>query len=183
MDTTPFYVFLFVHLSSLILGFGSVLVTDLYGLLWLRGRVSFPQVTKVSGVTARFIWVGWGGMVAAGIPLILLKGMVDDLMIVKLFLVAVIGVNGVLLHLLHKRVEHYKEGEDVPPVLMFRLTLSLLVSQLAWWGALLIGFLHRHVQSVISWPDTPWLACALALASVLLLWAGGEAAMKRWVQA
>ena len=166
METTPFFVLLFIHLSGLILGFGSVLVTDLYGLLWTRDRVRFPQVVRVSGVTERFIWAGWAMMVAAGVPLLLLKGELDNLMIVKLFFVALIGVNGVALHLLHKRVRGYEEGDDVPNILMFRLVSSLSLSQFGWWGAVLIGFLHRHVQTVINWPAAPWLLITLMVVAL-----------------
>jgi len=183
METTPFFLFLFVHLSSLILGFGAVMVTDLYGLLWIRDRIRFPQLVKVSGETERFIWAGWAGMVAAGIPLLLLKGVVDDLMIVKLFFVALIGVNGLALHWLHKQVEHYRDGDDIPRLLMFRLVLSLAVSQFGWWSAMVIGFLHRHVQSIIEWPDAPWLVSAFILTTILVLWAGGEAVLRREAQA
>ena len=179
METTPFYILLFIHLSGLILGFGSVLVTDLYGLLWIRDRARFPEVVHVSGVTGNFVWAGWGLMVAAGIPLIVLKGEIDNLMIVKLFFVALIGVNGVLLHALQKRVRGYEEGDDVPTVFLFRLTFALFVSQLGWWSAMLIGFLHRHVQSVIEWPDAPWLLIALVVLGLLLLWAGGETLIRR----
>ncbi len=174
METTPFFIFLFIHLSCLILGFGSVLVTDLYGLLWVRDRVRFTQVISVSGVTEKFIWAGWIGMVAAGIPLILLKGEIDNLMTIKLFFVALIGINGLLLHFLHKKVEKYKKGEDVPNLFMFRLMLSLFVSQLSWWGALLIGFLHRHVSTIINWPDRPWLVSGLILGALLIIWGVGE---------
>ncbi len=38
MDSLIFYIFLFVHLTSLIVGFGAVLVTDFFGLLWLRKK-------------------------------------------------------------------------------------------------------------------------------------------------
>ena len=183
METTPFFVFLFIHLSSLILGFGSVLVTDLYGLLWLVGRVPFTQVVRVSGVTERFIWVGWAGMVAAGIPLLVLKGVVDNLLIVKLFFVALIGLNGIPLHLLQKKMKQFTEGEDVPPLYMYRLMLALLVSQLGWWGAVVIGFLHRHVQTVIEWPEAPWLLAALIFAGILAVWAGGEAVVKATTKA
>jgi len=179
MDTTPFFVALFVHLSFLVLGFGSVLVTDLYGLLWVWDRVRFPQVVKLSAVTQWFIWAGWGGMVAAGIPLILLKGVVDELMVVKLFFVVMIGVNGLVLHRLHKQVEGYQDGDEVPPRLMFRLMLSLGVSQLGWWGAVAIGFLHRHVQSVITWPEAPWLMIGLIVGALLVIWKGGEAVVRR----
>lgn len=178
METTPFFIFLFVHLSCLILGFGSVLVTDLYGLLWVSDRVRFTQLTSVSGVTQKFIWAGWIGMVAAGIPLIILKGEIDNLMIVKLSFVALIGINGVPLHFLHKKVEKYKKGEHVPSLFMFRLMLSLFVSQLGWWSALLIGFMHRHVSTIINWPDNPWIVFMLILAVLLIIWAGGEAFFK-----
>lgn len=179
MESTPFFIALFIHLSGLVLGFGSVLVTDLWGLLWIRDRVRFPQVVAVSGVTEKFIWAGWGLMVIAGMPLIYFKGEVDNLMIVKLFFVALIGANGLVLHGLQKKVRGYEEGADVPVIFLFRLTLSLLVSQLAWWSAMLIGFLHRHVQSIIEWPDAPWLMIGLVVASLLILWAGGETLVKR----
>lgn len=178
MDTTPFFVFLFIHLGGLILGFGAVLVTDLYGLLWVWNRVRFPQLVRVSGVTEKFIWAGWGTMVAAGIPLAILKGVIDELMTIKLFFVVLIGVNGVLLHFLHKRVEGYKEGDDVPLLVMFRLFLALTVSQISWWSAFSIGFLHRHVQSIINYPDNPWLVIGIIIAALLVIWAAGEAILR-----
>lgn len=179
METTPFFIFLFIHISSLVLGFGSVLVTDLYGLLWIRDRVRFTQLVSVSGITQKFIWAGWIGMVAAGIPLIILKGEIDNLMIIKLFFVVLIGINGIPLHFLHKKVEGYRKGEQVPNIFMFRLMLSLFVSQIGWWSALLIGFLHRHVSTIINWPDKPWLVSGLILAALLVIWGGGEAFFKR----
>ncbi|MGY1826415.1 hypothetical protein [Blastococcus sp. SYSU DS0541] len=179
METTPFYILLFFHLGGLVLGFGSVLVTDLYGLLWLRDRVRFPQVVRVSGVTETFVWAGWGVMVVTGIPLLLLKGEVDNLLVVKLFFVALIGLNGILLHRLHDRIRGYEQGRDVPAAVLFRLSFALLVSQVAWWGALLIGFLHRHVQSIIEWPDPPWLLIGLIVAAFLALWTGGEVLVRR----
>lgn len=176
MESPAFYIALFVHLAALILGFGSVLVTDLYGLLWLRDRVRFTQVVKVSGVTEWFIWAGWILMVLAGIPLILLKGEIDNLMILKLFFVIVIGVNGVPLHHLQKKLRGVEDGDEVSRRFMFRLMLSLFVSQVAWWSAVLIGFLHRHVQSVIDWPPQPWPWVIIGgfLALLALLWLAGE---------
>lgn len=178
MESTQFFIFLFLHLGFLILGFGSVLVTDLYGLLWVRDRVRFTQIISVSGVTKNFIWAGWIGMVAAGIPLILIKGEVDNLTLIKLVFVAIIGINGILLHLIHKNVEVYQKGEHVPNIFMFRLILSLTVSQIGWWSALIIGFLHRHVSTVINWPDSPWLVSGLIVGGILFLWGAGELVFK-----
>lgn len=140
----------------------------------------FPQLVRVSGVTEKFIWVGWIALVAAGIPLVLLKGFVDELMIIKLSLVVIVGVNGVPLYLLQKKLRGHDEASDVPRPVIFRLALCLLVSQFGWWGAMLIGFLHRHVQSEINWPPAPWLWVGLLVAAIALVWAVGEAVLKRW---
>ncbi|MGY1718728.1 hypothetical protein ACI8AG_06755 [Blastococcus sp. SYSU DS0552] len=43
-------------------------------------------------------------------------------------------------------------------------------------GALLIGLLHRHVQSIIEWPDPAWV---LIVAGFVALWAGGEVLLRR----
>jgi hypothetical protein len=179
MDTAPFYILLFIHLASLILGLGAVLVTDLYGLLWIRDRLRFREVVRASGVNANFIWIGWTGMVLSGVPLILLKGETDQLMIIKFFFVILIGLNGIPLHFLQKKMEEFGTGAAVPGVFMFRLTLALFVSQLGWWGAVAIGFLHRHLWTIIEWPSRPWLVSALILVGILVVWGVGEAIF-RW---
>lgn len=179
MESTEFFILLFFHLSFLILGFGSVLVTDLYGLLWIWDRVRFKQIIKVSSVTEKFIWTGWTGMVAAGIPMILMKGEVDNLMTVKIAFVILIGINGIPLHMIQKKLREYKESEVVPGIFIFRLVLSITVSQITWWGAVLIGFLHRHVSTIIEWPDRPILYVGLFIAGLLIIWGTGEYILKK----
>ena len=174
MESTPFFIFLFIHLTGLILGFGAVLVTDLFGMLWVFNRVRFPHLVRVSETTKNFIWAGWGILVAAGIPLIYLKGEIDNLMVIKLFFVLLIGINGIALHHLQSILKKYKIGENVPTATMFRLSLSLGLSQISWWGAFMIGFMHRHVQAIIEWPASPIVVCALFLEIILIIWASGE---------
>jgi hypothetical protein len=67
MESTVFYFFLFLHLISLIIGFGAVLVIDTFGLLWLFKKKPLPKVMEVAEVTQRLIWIGWAGMVVSGI--------------------------------------------------------------------------------------------------------------------
>jgi len=174
MESTEFFILLFFHLGFLILGFGSVLVTDIYGLLWLWDRVRFQQIVKVSGVTEKMIWTGWTGMVLVGIPMIIMKGEVDNLMLIKLAFVAMVGINGVPLHFIQKKLQEFEEKDVVPGVFLFRMMLSTTVSQVGWWGAVLIGFLHRHVSTIIDWPDNPWLAIVLIVGGFLVIWAIGE---------
>ncbi|MGY1849475.1 MULTISPECIES: hypothetical protein [unclassified Blastococcus] len=42
-------------------------------------------------------------------------------------------------------------------------------------AGLVLG-LHRHVQSIIEWPDPPWV---LIVAGLGALWAGGEVLLRR----
>ncbi len=179
MDTPLFYILLFVHLTSLILAFGAVMVTDHFGLAWMRDKVPFERLVKSAGTTQRLIWIGWGGLVVAGIGLLTLKGFIDNLTWIKIYCVALAGVNGYVLHRILKSVKRHEDSDAVPTAVMFRLGLSLMISQVAWWGAFLIGFLHRHVRSRIEWPPLPWLWMVLFSTLVLLTWLAGERYLRR----
>jgi hypothetical protein len=179
VNTTLFFLLLFVHVVSLIVAFGAVMTTDYFGLRWMRHRVRFPHLLRVAGTTERLIWIGWAGLVASGVPLALLKGHVDRLMVLKLFCVALAGANGYVLHRVFRAVERYAQADAVPSLLMFRLGGALLLSQIAWWSALGIGFLHRHVSSVIEWPARPWLWIGVFVVAVLALWRIGERVLRR----
>ncbi|MGD2169302.1 MAG: hypothetical protein PVI40_03580 [Chlamydiota bacterium] len=174
MNTVPFFISLFFHIVGLVLAFGSVIVTDLFGLLWIFNRIRFPHLVSISNETKNFIWLGWVIMIMSGIPLIYLKGEIDNLMVIKLFFVALIGINGVFLHKIHEKIQNYKKGEHVPNITMFHLVLGLFISQLAWWCALAIGFVHRHIQSVINWPPFPFLVCISIAVGLIIIWKVGE---------
>lgn len=168
MTTLPFYIFLFIHLTSLIVGFGAVMVIDCFGLLWLLGRVKLSFVSSVANVTQRLIWLGWGGLVASGIVLAVIKGHIDELTQIKLFFVLMLGVNGILMHLLKKRMDALGDADTVPRSVLFRMFFSSTLSQIGWWGAMLIGFLHNHWQHRITWPPHPLIVIGV-LAVVMCL--------------
>jgi hypothetical protein len=157
MDTPGFYIALFVHLVSLVVGFGAVVVIDTFGLLWLLRKTTLETVVRVAHTTQMLIWVGWIGLVCSGLFLITTKGFVDNLTAIKLFFVVMLGLNGVALHFLKRGFEKYEKQDWVPAIYKFRIGLTSAVSQLGWWGALSIGFLHRHWRHEINWPENPWL--------------------------
>ena len=168
MDTPLFYIFLFVHLISLAVGFGAVIVIDMFGLLWTMKKISLALVNQVAGFTQRLVWLGWGGLVASGIVLIVLKGYIDNLTMIKLFFVAMLGVNGVLLHFIKKRMEQVRDGE-LPADLRFRIAFSSVLSQIGWWGAISIGFVHRHIRHTINWPTHPeYVIAGLAIVCIVI---------------
>jgi hypothetical protein len=156
MDTPLFYTFLFMHLASLVVGFGAVIVIDSFGLLWLFKKVPLSQVMKVAETTQKLIWIGWGGMVISGLVLITSKGYVDNLTKIKIFFVLMIGLNGIYLHFIKKGMEKIQDGEAVPRLIMLRTALASTISQTGWWGAMFIGFIHRHIEHNIPWPNNPY---------------------------
>lgn len=157
METTHFYIALFFHLIGLITGFGAVLVIDTFGLLMLLGKQNLSMVKKVARITQALIWIGWTTMVISGINLIWLKGYVDNLTKIKIFFVLMLGLNGIFLHLIKEHLQKIEDIKIVKPVYFFRIALTSAISQTGWWGALLIGFVHRHIQHNIIWPKDPYI--------------------------
>jgi hypothetical protein len=179
MESLHFYLALFFHLVFLILGFGSVMVIDTFGLLMLFKKTTLLMVQKVANVTQKLIWLGWVGMVISGFNLIILKGYIDNLTKIKIFLVLLIGLNGILLHKIKKNLHTQTEILTVPPSLKFNIFFSTLISQIGWWGALIIGFLHRHIAHNIPYPPNPYLWMINLLLGLLLIFALGKFLFKK----
>ena len=154
-ETPLFYGALFFHIVSLVVGFGAVIVIDAVGLLWVRGRVPARRLLNVAEITQKIIWIGWSGLIISGFVMLYLKGFVDALTTIKIFLVAMIGINGLALHFIKKALHGIARYESVPPALKYHVVLFSIVSQLGWWGAIVIGFMHRHIKHYWDWPSSP----------------------------
>lgn len=130
---------LFVHLASMVLGFGAVLVVDWVGLQWMLGRRDLSDVVSTAGQVQAPVWAGLIGLVLSGI---LLEPDADNrLTQVKLGLVLVVTWNGLLACALHRRMA--KVSPRAPRILLMMGALSGAISQAGWWGAMVIGFLNR----------------------------------------
>jgi hypothetical protein len=139
---------LFVHLASLLVGFGAVLMIDFHGLLWMTGRRTFGEIARLVEALEAVIWVGFAGLIASGT---LLEPHFDKpLTRIKMLLVLVVGINGAVAQLLHARTSAMQPSvtfRQSPPRYRSAVMTSALVSQAAWWGATFIGFLNtsgRH---------------------------------------
>lgn len=125
---------LFVHLASLVVGFGAVLSVDWMALLWIAGRRELSQVLEAANNVVVPIWAGYAGLVASGI--VLSPDLTNPLTVVKLGLVLVIGWNGVLVSWLAPLLR----ANDLRALTLSGM--SALVSQLGWWGATVIGYVN-----------------------------------------
>ncbi|KUJ68059.1 hypothetical protein ACZ90_22730 [Streptomyces albus subsp. albus] len=132
---------LLVHLAALVLGLGAVLTIDYYGLLWLLGRRSLRQVLDFTSPLHTPVWAGLAVLTLSGTFLHPDPG--APLTRIKLVLVLLVALNGIQARALHGRLTAL-DGRAGPRRLLVRGALSVLVSQLAWWGAMVIGFLNSR---------------------------------------
>lgn len=128
---------LFAHLVFLVIGFGAVLTVDWVGALWALGRRSFEDVLGAATNVAIPVWIGFAGLVASG--LLLEPDLSSTLTRAKLALVCLAGFNGLAAGALHARL-----ADDPEPALFSLAGVCATLSQLCWWGALIIGHLNSQ---------------------------------------
>ncbi|MBY0376438.1 hypothetical protein K2P96_00480 [Patescibacteria group bacterium] len=179
MNIELYHVLLFIHLASLILGFGAVLVIDTFGFLWIIKKVKLSFVKQVANVTQPLIWIGWTGLVLTGIPLILLKGSISGLSAIKIFVVLMVGLNGIFLHTIKKSMDKLPDELPIPNIVKFRMTLASFISQAGWWTAIVIGFLNNKLKENAPTVSDPFFYIYLILGSIVLVFVLGEIFIKK----
>lgn len=134
---------LFVHLASLIVGFGAVLMVDWYALLWVTEWRSVRDLRQVDVTLKLPIWVGIIGLLASGA--LLQPDLGSPLTLVKLGAVLALSLNGVAItrwtvHL--ARFPRKTRFSSLPRAARARFISSAVISQVAWWTAVVIGMLN-----------------------------------------
>ncbi|MER7466964.1 hypothetical protein [Streptomyces sp. NPDC097981] len=131
---------LFVHLASLVLGFGAVLSADYHGVLWATGRCSLDEVLGAASRLHVPIWAGLGGLVASG--MMLHPDLGSGLTLIKVALVLALTLNGLQAGLLSRKL-----AAATGPIGRGMLAwggATAAISQVCWWGAVAIGFLNSN---------------------------------------
>lgn len=128
---------LFFHLVFVVVGFGAVLTVDWVGMLWARGQRTFEDVLAAGANVSVPIWIGFSGLVASG--LFLEPDLGSHITQLKLGMVFLAGWNGLAAGWLHARL-----AEDPEPALYSLAGSCATVSQLCWWGALIIGHINAQ---------------------------------------
>jgi hypothetical protein len=133
---------LFLFLSGFVIGLGAVTVIDIHGFLGRKSSYWTEATTRTHKVTKPMIWVG--------ICLALIGGVVlyrnEDFMGIPLIhgLIAIVLIlNGLFLSfkvspfMLQKEREG-KSSELLPRSWQRKIAVSLVFSDLGWWGALFL---------------------------------------------
>lgn len=136
------FIGLFLFLAGFVIGLGAVTVIDLHGLLGRTSAYWNEATIRTHKITKPLIWVGIvlavvGGMITyrlealAGIPLY------------HALIAMVLVLNGLFLSLvvspeLVKREQAGRAGELLPASWQYRIAASLIVSDIGWWGGLVL---------------------------------------------
>ena len=134
---------LFVHLMAMAIGFGTVVMVDVYGLLWLFGFRTLGELMALVKAAHAVIAIGVGGLLASGIAL--KPDVTSPLARLKLALVLILMLNGVAaqraLHRLKQGLPTDVRGASIPWEAFQRVLAAATISPATWWGAIAIGFL------------------------------------------
>jgi hypothetical protein len=140
---------LFIHLVAMAIGFGSVVMIDVYGLMWLFGYKTLYELVDLAAIAHGVISVGIGGLLASGVAL--RPDLSSPLARCKLLLVLVVMLNGVwaqrVLHGMKATLPPDVRGANIPWAGFQKALTAALISQASWWGSIAIGFLtnaSRH---------------------------------------
>ncbi|GAA2376747.1 hypothetical protein Cme02nite_64440 [Catellatospora methionotrophica] len=131
---------LFAHLGFLILGFGAVLVADYFFALWVLGRTTLAEAMANTSRLHLLVWSGVVGLIGSGA--LLRPDLGKGFTILKLVLVAALVINGTQAMVLDRRI---RSLAGRPPVrLLLWGALTAVISQVSWWGAVVIGYLNTR---------------------------------------
>lgn len=138
---------LFIHLASIIVGLGAAVLLEVNGLLWTVGRESLADLRRTESSVSALAWVGIIGLFASGA--FLAPNLEDPLTQVKMAAVLLVAMNGVAMTRLTaelRRLPPRVRFQALPLRLRAWCVWSALVSQSAWWTAVIIGMLNTAVR-------------------------------------
>ncbi|EID81314.1 MULTISPECIES: hypothetical protein [Rhodococcus] len=128
---------LFVHLASLVLGFGGVLIADYLVLVWVSGRSTLAEAIAGAHRLHLPIWLGLAGLVASGA--LLEPNLASTLTRIKVPCVLILTLNGLQALILSRRMAR-AATVSLAPTLTIWGAATASVSQICWWTAVWIGF-------------------------------------------
>lgn len=137
-----------VHVLSLVLAFGAVLVVDWHGLLWLLGRRGLHESTRLAAAAGPLIWAGLAGLLASGA--LLNPDLSSAKTWTKLILVLTVALNGALTSTTARLLQDLPRSvvpASLPRHLQAKVFTATTVSQIGWWGAITIGFITTASRS------------------------------------
>lgn len=133
---------LFVFLAGFVIGLGAVTVIDIHGFLGRKSSYWTEATTRTHKVTKPMIWAGIMLAIIGGLIFYRAQGFAGIPLIHAMIALALI-LNGYFLSFkvspfLLKREKDGLSGELLPASWQKKIMASLIVSDIGWWGGLLL---------------------------------------------
>lgn len=131
---------LFIFLAGFIIGLGAVTVIDIHGFLGRKSPYWTEATTRTHKITKLMIW--------AGITLTIVGGLIfyrnvefTGIPLIHLLIAIALIMNGYFLSFkvspfLLQREKEGRSGELLPTSWQNKIMVSLIVSDIGWWGGL-----------------------------------------------
>ena len=138
----PDFIGLFLMLAGFVIGLGAVTVIDIHGFLGRKSSYWTEATTRTHKVTKPMIWAGIFLAIVGGLIFYRTESLAGIPLIHAVIAIALI-LNGYFLSFkvspfLLSREKEGKSGELLPRVWQNKIIASLIVSDVGWWGGLLL---------------------------------------------
>ena len=137
---------LFIFLAGFVIGLGAVTVIDIHGFLGRKSSYWTEATTRTHKVTKPMIW--------AGIILAIIGGLIfyrnesfTGIPLIHAIIAVALVLNGIFLSFkvspyLLKREQEGKDKEPLPQSWQNKIIVSLVISDIGWWGGLSLLLLY-----------------------------------------
>lgn len=137
---------LFVFIAGFVIGLGAVTVIDIHGFLGRKSTYWTEATTRTHKVTKPMIWAGITLAIIGGSILYRNHGL-TGIPLIHLILAIVLIINGFFLSFkvspfLLQREREGRSEELLPSSWQRRIMVSLIVSDIGWWGGLALLVLY-----------------------------------------
>ena len=136
------FVGLFILLGGFVIGLGAVTVIDIHGFLGRKSSYWTEATTRTHKVTKPLIWLGTILAIIGG-TIFYRNESLSGVPMYHALIACVLILNGLFLSFyvspfLLKKEREGKQAELLPASLQNKIIISLITSDIGWWGGLLL---------------------------------------------
>ncbi len=133
---------LFIFIAGFVIGLGAVTVIDIHGFLGRKSAYWTEATIRSHKVTKPLIWLGIF-MVIIGSVILYRNEASSNIPLYHAIIFCVLILNGLFLSFyvspfLLQREKEGKQTELLPRTLQNKIVASFIISDLGWWGALVL---------------------------------------------
>lgn len=136
------FIGLFIFLAGFVIGLGAVTVIDIHGFLGRKSNYWTEATTRTHKVTKPLIWLGIFLAIVGG-AIFYRNESLQGIPLVHLLIVVGLIINGLFLsfrvsQFMLQREKEGRSSELLPISWQRKIIVSLIVSDIGWWGGLLL---------------------------------------------